>query len=93
MLMGPKNGQALVALGFDVPNMSIIERYNNSARLMNGTEARKVLAFAKCEDDKRAWSWWSLTVYNWSHPHRSLPQLLDEPVGKQKYEHRFNSWR
>ena len=55
---------------------------------MNGTQARKTLAFAKHEDDKCARSWWSLTVYNWCRPHRSLQQLLDEPVGRQKYEHR-----
>ena len=90
MLMAPKNGSTklLEELGFNVPNTSIIERYNGTARLMDGTQVRKTLAFAKHEDDKRHRGWWSLTVYNWSRPHRSLRQLLDEPIGRRKYEQR-----
>lgn len=80
--------QALTDLGFEVPNTSIIERYNGTARLMNGTQARKTLAFAKHEDDKRQRGWWALTVYNWARPHRSLRQPLDVPLGKKKYEQR-----
>ena len=80
--------QALTELGFNVPNTSIIERYNGTARLMDGTQVRKTLAFAKHEDDKRHRGWWALTVYNWGRPHRSLRQLLDVPVGKKKYEQR-----
>ncbi len=80
--------QALADLGFDVPNTSIIERYNGTARLMNGTQARKTLAFAKHEDDKCHRGWWALTVYNWGRSHHSLRLLLDRPIGKRKYEQR-----
>ena len=80
--------KALDELGFNIPNTSIIERYNATVRLMNGTQTRKTLAFAKHEDDKCHRGWWALTVYNWCRPHRSLRQLLDVPVGKKKYEQR-----
>ncbi len=80
--------QVLQQLDFNIPNTSIIERYNGTARLMDGSQVRRTLAFAKHEDDKRHRGWWSLTVYNWSRSHRSLRQLLDVPVAKKKYEQR-----
>lgn len=80
--------QALKELKFNVPNTSIIERYNGTARLMDGAQVRKTLAFAKHDDDKRQRGWWALTVYNWCRPHRSLRQKLEEPIGRRKYEQR-----
>lgn len=45
--------QALSDLGFQMPNTVIIERRNATARLMNTTQTRKTLAFAKRDDAKR----------------------------------------
>ena len=60
---------ALQEAGFEVPNTAIIERRNGTARLMNATQARKSLAFAKRDDEKRQRGWWALTVYNLSLIH------------------------
>ena len=80
--------QALLDLGFRVPNTSIIERRNGTARLMNATQTRKTLAFAKRDDTKCHRGWWALTVYNWCRPHRSLRQPLPHPIGKKRYAQR-----
>lgn len=75
--------QALARLGYLVPNTSAIERRNGTARLMSAAQVRKTLAFAGRSDTKTALGWWTTTVYNWCRPHRSLKQLLPEPVGKK----------
>ena len=75
--------QALERLGYNVPNTSAIERRNGTARLMSAAQVRKTLAFAGKSSTKEAIGWWSLTVYNWCRPHRSLRQPLPEPMGKK----------
>lgn len=80
--------RALLELDFHLPNTSIIERRNGTARLMNATQTRKSLAFAKRDDDKLRRGWWALTVYNWCRPHLSLRKSLPVPLGKKKYEQR-----
>ena len=74
---------ALEELGYQVPNTSAIERRNATARMMSKAQVRKTLAFSKRSDEKLRLGWWSLTVYNWCRPHRSLRQDLPEPVGKK----------
>jgi IS1 family transposase/transposase-like protein len=75
--------QALSDLGYHEPNTSAIERRNGTARLMSKAQVRKSLAFAKREDQKTALGWWTVTVYNWCRPHRSLRRLLPVPQGKK----------
>jgi IS1 family transposase len=84
--------QALLRLGYQVPNTSAIERRNATARLMSAAQVRKTLAFARKETTKEALGWWSMTVYNWSRPHRSLKQLLVEPVGKKSINKGHQPW-
>jgi len=76
-------GKALNHLGYHVPNTSAIERRNGTARLMSKAQVRKSLAFSKREDQKTALGWWTLTVYNWCHSHRSLRCPLSRPQGKK----------
>jgi hypothetical protein len=71
--------QALLKLGYKVPNTSALERRNGTARLMSAGQTRKTLAFAREADTKLATGWWTLTVYNWLRLHRSLRQLLPQP--------------
>ena len=80
--------QALLKLGYNVPNTSAIERRNGTARLMSAVQTRKTLAFSREPDAKLATGWWTLTVYNWIRPHRSLRQLLPQPQAKKKYQPR-----
>ena len=75
--------QALERLGYNVPNTSAIERRNGTARLMSAAQVRKTLAFAGKSSTKEAMGWWSVTVYNWCRPHRSLKRLLPESMGKK----------
>lgn len=75
--------QALDRLGYITPNTSCIERRNATARSMCAFQVRRSLAFAHRPDAKRALGWWSLTVYNWCRPHRSLRQPLAQPQGKK----------
>lgn len=75
--------QALEILGYQVANTSAIERRNGTARSMSAYQVRKSLAFAHRTDTKHAVGWWSLTVYNWCRPHRTLRQRLPEPTGKK----------
>ena len=75
--------RVLEQLGYTTPNTSAIERRNGTARRMNAHQIRRSLAFARREDTKPALGWWSLTVYNWSRPHRSLRLLLASPQGKK----------
>lgn len=83
---------ALDRLGYCVPNTSAIERRNGTARLMSSAQVRKTLAFAKKESTKEALGWWGMTVYNWSRSHRSLKQLLAEPVGKKSIDKGHPRW-
>jgi IS1 family transposase/transposase-like protein len=84
--------QALTQLGYQVPNTSAIERRNGTARLMNKTQVRKSLAFAKREDQKTALGWWTMTVYNWCRSHRSIRCQLPEPQGKKSTNHAPQQW-
>lgn len=84
--------QALERLGYQVPNTSAIERRNGTVRLMSAAQVRRTLAFAGKDSTKEAMGWWALTVYNWSRPHRSLKQLLPEPVGKKSINRGHRRW-
>lgn len=75
--------EAIEEIGCNVPNTSFIERRNGTARLMQKSQVRKTLAFAKREDEKLRLGWWALTVYNWCREHRSLRDALSEPQGKK----------
>ncbi len=75
--------QALLELGYNVPNTSAIERRNGTARSMNKAQVRRTLAFAKRQEEKTALGWWTTTVYNWSREHRSLREKLPNPQGKK----------
>ena len=75
--------QALAALGYRLPNTSIIERRNGTARRMTTFQVRKSLSFARRPDRKHALGWWGVTVYNWCRSHRSLRLPLPEPQGKK----------
>jgi IS1 family transposase/transposase-like protein len=85
--------QALLALGYQVPNTSAIERRNGTARLMSKAQVRKTLAFAKREEQKTALGWWGVTVYNWCRPHRALRCQLPEPQGKKSIKRVPQRWR
>lgn len=85
--------QALDRLGYQVPNTSAIERRNGTARLMSAAQVRKTLAFAGKVGTKKAMGWWALTVYNWCRMHRSLKQLLPEPVGKKSINKGHRRWQ
>jgi IS1 family transposase/transposase-like protein len=84
--------QALDRLGYNVPNTSAIERRNATARLMSAAQVRKTLAFAGRDRTKAAMGWWGMTVYNWCREHRSLKQLLPEPVGKKSMNSGHRLW-
>lgn len=75
--------QALDNLGYTTPNTSAVERRNGTARRMNAHQVRRSLAFSRRPDTKVALGWWSVTVYNWCRPHRSLRQEMAAPVGKK----------
>ncbi len=84
--------QALERLGYQVPNTSALERRNGTARLMSAAQVRKTLAFAGKDSTKEAMGWWSMTVYNWCRPHRSLKRLLSMPVGKKSMNREHRLW-
>lgn len=84
--------QALIQLGYQVPNTSAIERRNGTARLMSKAQVRRSLAFAKREDQKTALGWWGLTVYNWCRSHRSLRCPLLQPQGKKSINNEPLQW-
>lgn len=75
--------QVLAQLGYTTPNTTAVERRNGTARRMNAHQVRRTLAFSRRSDTKQALGWWSITVYNWCRPHRSLCQESAEPVGKK----------
>ncbi len=75
--------QAFNHLGYTTPNTSCIERRNGTARRMSAYQTRRSSAFAHRADTKHALGWWGVIVYNWAHPHRSLCQLLAQPLGKK----------
>lgn len=84
--------QVLDDLGYTTPNTSAIERRNGTARRMNAHQVRRSLAFARREDTKIALGWWSLTVYNWCRPHRSLRSPLVQPLGKKSSNREHRPW-
>jgi IS1 family transposase len=84
--------QALERLGYRAPNTSAIERRHATARLMSSAQVRKTLAFAGKVATKAALGWWSMTVYNWSRPHRSLKERLPEPAGKKSIDKGHRPW-
>lgn len=84
--------QALERFSYNVPNTSAIERRNGTARLMSAAQVRKTLTFARQEETKEAMGWWGTTVYNWCRQHRSLKQLLLEPVGKKSTNSVHRRW-
>jgi IS1 family transposase/transposase-like protein len=84
--------EAMVELGYQVPNTSAIERRNGTARLMTFTQTRRSLAFARRDDVKQAIGWWGITVYNWVRSHRSLKLRLPKPVGKKSTNNVPQPW-
>jgi hypothetical protein len=80
--------QCLDALGYNTPNTSAVERFNATARRMNAHQVRRSLAFAHRRPTRRALAWWTMMVYNWVRPHRSLRQLLAAPEGRRCYQQR-----
>ena len=84
--------RAIQELGYQVPNTAAIERRNGTARSMSKAQVRKTLAFAKREDQKTALGWWTVTVYNWCRPHRSLRRLFPEPLGKKSISSVLQQW-
>jgi IS1 family transposase/transposase-like protein len=84
--------QALEHVGYLTPNTSAIERRNGTARRMSAHQVRKSLAFSRRPNTKLALGWWSVTVYNWSRPHRSLRQPLPVPVGKKSTDPARPRW-
>jgi hypothetical protein len=85
--------RALETLGYQVANTSAIERRNGTARTMSAYQVRRSLAFARRTETKQALGWWSVTVYNWCRPHRSLRQPLTQPVGKKSTSNGRPPWR
>jgi IS1 family transposase len=79
-------------LGYTTPNTSAIERRNGTARRMNAHQVRRSLAFSRRDDTKLALGWWSLTVYNWSRPHRSLRLRLAQPQDKKSSCRALQPW-
>ncbi|MEM7034269.1 MAG: hypothetical protein AAF629_32300 [Chloroflexota bacterium] len=79
--------QVLQRLGYKVPNTSVIERRNGTARPMAATQTRRTLAFAKCPETNLA----KYTVYDWARPHRSLRHRLPEPQGRKLYQPRISA--
>jgi IS1 family transposase len=80
-------------LGYTTPNTSAIERRNGTARRMNAHQVRRSLAFSRRDDTKIALGWWSLTVYNWCRPHRSLRLALAQPQNKKSSSPNHQLWR
>jgi IS1 family transposase/transposase-like protein len=85
--------EALLELGYNVPNTSAIERRNGTARSMSKAQVRKTLAFAKRQEEKTALGWWTTTVYNWCRVHRSLREKLPLPQGKKSTNNARLPWR
>jgi len=75
--------RVLEQLAYATLNTSAIERRNGTARRMNAHQVRRSLAFSRRDDTKPALGWWSLTVYDWSRPHRSLRLRLTQPQDKK----------
>ena len=75
-------------LNYNVPNTSAVERQNGTARQHNAFMKRKGLALAKKTLTRDAVAEISRLNYNWVAKHRSLKLLLDNPIGRKKYQHR-----
>jgi len=84
--------QALLELGYNVPNTSAIERRNGTARSMSKAQVRRTLAFSKRQEEKTALGWWATTVYNWCREHRSLREELPVPQGKKSTNNALLLW-
>ena len=65
-------------------NTSYLERYNATARHMNGRESRKVYTYSKDWDMHERAAWFTTVCYNFCHDHASLRAEV-EPG---RYEHR-----
>lgn len=85
--------QALVQLGYKVPNTAAIERRNGTARLMSAAQHRRTLTFAKRLESKAAVGWWAVTVYNWCRKHSALRQRLTAPEGKKSMLNAHRPWQ
>jgi len=53
-------------------NTSYLERYNATARHMNGRESRKVYTYSKDWDMHERAAWYTTVCYNFCHDHASL---------------------
>jgi IS1 family transposase len=73
----------LLTLHYHKANISIIERRNAPARLMNSAQQRKTLAFSRHTTAKLALGWWTLTVYNWCRVHRMLRSKVEQYFGNR----------
>lgn len=80
--------QGLDDWGYNQPNTSAVERFNATARRMNAHQVRRSLAFAHRTETRRAFAWWSATVYNWVRPHRSLRLELEVPQANKRFQPR-----
>jgi IS1 family transposase/transposase-like protein len=78
----------LEKLGYEVPNLSAIERQNGTSRRMNAYLVRKSLAFARKEESREALGWWSVIVYNFCRTQRGLRVPLSRPDGRGRYQRR-----
>ncbi len=63
----------LFTLSYAKANTSIIERRNATSRMINSTQQRRALAFARHSEAKLALGRWALTVYNWCRPAGCCP--------------------
>lgn len=84
--------QGLVALGYQQPTTSAIERRNGTARRMSAFQVRRSSAFAHRADSKISLGWWTMTVANWCRPHRALRLLLQPPQGKKSTNNAPQPW-
>jgi len=78
----------LEKLGYDRPNLSVIERQNGTARRMNAYLVRRSLAFGRTEGGREALGWFSTVVYNFCRTQRGLRTPLSTFEGRRCYEQR-----
>lgn len=78
----------LEKLGYDRPNLSVIERQNGTARRMNAYLVRRSLAFGRTERGREALGWFSTVVYNFCRTQRGLRTPLSTFEGRRCYEQR-----
>jgi IS1 family transposase/transposase-like protein len=75
-------------LGYNKPNLSVIERQNGTSRRMNAYLVRRSLAFARTEEGREALGWWSTVVYNFYRTQRGLTVPLSSSEGHRRYQPR-----